>query len=97
MDSLQTKTKQEEHICIIALVKPTEPTKLVDFCLKIKEDHLQDGLIMNMITWQGQDGTKRSSPTAKKQNKGNRSLFPRQKTAEHQRLRAVCQPTLQGI
>ena len=48
MDSLQSKTKQEEHDCINTLAKPTEPTELAGFFLKIKEDHLQDGLIMNM-------------------------------------------------
>ena len=37
MDSLQSKTKQEELNCINALTKPIEPTKLTDFCLKIKE------------------------------------------------------------
>ena len=48
MDSLQSKTKQVEHNCIKTLAKPTEPTELTGFFLKIKEDHLQDGLIMNM-------------------------------------------------
>ena len=54
MDSLQTETKQEEqeeqveHNCIIALTKPTEFTsELADFCLKIKENHLQLGLNIN--------------------------------------------------
>ena len=74
MDSLQSETKQEEHNCINALAKPIEPTELADFCLKIKKGHIQNGLHMNMKTWQGQERTKGSLPTATKQNRGNRRL-----------------------
>ena len=97
MDSLQTKTKQEEHNGIIARTKPTEPTKLADFCLKIKEDYLQDGLIMNIITWQGQEGTKGSYPTTTKQNRGNGGVFPSLQTIERTEYQVVCQHTLQAI
>ena len=69
MDNLQYKTKHEEHNCINALAKPTEPTELADFCLKIKKDHLQTGLNMNIETSQDQEGANGSLPTATRQNR----------------------------
>ena len=61
-NNIQSKTKQEEHHCIKALAKPTEPTELTEFCLKIKEDHFQAELIMNMEAWQDQEEAKGSLP-----------------------------------
>ena len=74
MDKLQYKTKHEEHNCSNALAKPTEPTELANSCLEDKKGHLQKELHMNMKTWQGQERTKGSLPTATKQNRGNRRL-----------------------
>ena len=90
----QKKSKQEEHNCINALAKPIEPIELTNFCLKIKEDHLQTGVKRNLEAWQDREGTIEGLLTTIRQN---RSLFPRQQTAEQQRHRAVCQPTLRAM
>ena len=92
MDTFQYKSKHEEHNCSSAL---TKPTRLTDFCLKIKESHPQIGIKRNTETWQDQEGTVDSSSTTK-QNK-NRSLFPSQGTTEQQIPRTVCQPTLRAL
>ena len=94
MDSLQTKTKQDEHNCIktlakpndFACTKPNEPTECadfyLDFYLRIKGNHLQSGLNITKEAWQDQEGTRGSLPTATKQNKGNRRLDPSPQAAE---------------
>ena len=51
MDNLQYKSKHVEHNCFSTL---TESTELADFCLKNKEDHLQDGLNIYIQAWQDQ-------------------------------------------
>ena len=94
MDSLQSKTKQVEHNCIKTLAKPTEPTELTGFFLKIKEDHLQDGLIMKMEAWQDQEETKGSLPTNIRQN---RRLILCIQTTEQAKYRSAWQPTLRAM
>ena len=99
MNSLQTKTKQEEHNCIKTLVKPndlacTKPTERADFYLRIKGNHLQSRLNINMEAWQRQEEAKGILPTAAKQNR-RLNLSPQ--AAEQQRHRTVCQPTLRAM
>ena len=91
MDSLQAKTKQEEHNSIKTLAKPIEPTELAGFFLKIKEDHLQDRLIMNMEAWQDQEETKGSLPINIRQN---RRLILCIQTTEQAEYQSAWQPTL---
>ena len=93
MDSPQFKAKKEKHNCIIALAQPIEPMELVDFCLKNKEDHLQNGLKRNLEAWEDQEGTIEDLPTTIKQNR-NRGLFRSQQTTEQAEHQPVCQPTL---
>ena len=91
MDNLQYKSKHVEHNCFSTL---TESTELADFCLKNKEDHLQDGLNIYMQAWQDQGGTKGSLPTA---NNQNRRLFPNQQATKQQKHRSAWQPTLRAL
>ena len=78
----------------IALAHPIEPMKLADFCLKNKEDHLQNWLIMNIEVWQEQEETRKSLTVTYKQN---RRLIHYIQTTEQAKYRSAGQPTLRTM
>ena len=79
--------------CFSTLIEPTE---LADFCLKIKEDHLQIRIKRNLEAWEDQEGTIEDLPATIKQNR-NKGLFPSQQTTEQAEHQPVCQPTLRTL
>ena len=95
MNSSQDNIKQEEHSCIMALVKPIEPpctnsTKLVGHCL-YERDHPQLGLSMNMESRQRQVGTQGSLSTEIRLNK---KMVQRIQVIEQTEHQPDDQPTL---
>ena len=97
MNSSQLNNKQEEHNCIMTLIKPIEPpcakrNKRADHGLD-EEDQLQNGLNMNMKARQSLEGTKDRHPAAYKQN---RRLFHSLQTIKPTEHQVDCQPTLQA-
>ena len=89
-----TNNKQEEQNWINILAKPTKPNELADFRWRIKEDHLQTGLNINIEAWQDQEGSKGSLPTAARQN---RRLNQSPQATEQTEQQTACQPTLRAI
>ena len=90
--SPQSKSKEEQHNCIIVLTQPIEPMK----CLENKEDDHQNRLSINMELRQRQEGTQGSLLTAIKQNR-NMNQFPSLQTAESTKHHIACQPTFRAL
>ena len=90
--SPQSKSKEEQHNCIIVLTQPIEPMK----CLENKEDDLQNRLSINMELRQRQEGKQGSLLIAIKQNR-NMNLFPSLQTAESTKHHIACQPTFRAL